>query len=105
MQDILDHFYTNTVGPYWDAERHYIDEAYQTIPFPFSEMASPSFSMDYQWAFEQLVGYINTWSAVKHYIKQVGRNPVDEIKEKLRNAWGQAVFTNVSFPVLLRIGY
>jgi ubiquinone/menaquinone biosynthesis C-methylase UbiE len=36
LQSVIDHFYTKVIGPFWDAERHYIDEAYQTIPFPFS---------------------------------------------------------------------
>ncbi|MBV9987935.1 MAG: class I SAM-dependent methyltransferase, partial [Chitinophagaceae bacterium] len=39
LQQLLDDFYRNTVGVYWDAERRYIDEAYTTIPFPFKEIA------------------------------------------------------------------
>src|SRR2546428_4753450 len=31
---IIHHFYKNILSSYWDAERRYIDELYQTIPFP-----------------------------------------------------------------------
>jgi len=70
LQTIIDHFYTKIIGPCWDAERHYIDEAYQTIPFPFEEISMPAFKIRYQWSPDQLIGYIGTWSAVKHYAKQ-----------------------------------
>jgi ubiquinone/menaquinone biosynthesis C-methylase UbiE len=33
----IDDFYAFT-GPYWDPERKYLDDRYQTIPFPFNEI-------------------------------------------------------------------
>lgn len=104
IQPIIDHFYTKIIGPYWDAERHYIDEAYQTIPFPFEEIFLPAFQMVYQWSFEQLIGYIGTWSAVKHYIKQNNEDPVLIIKDALRSAWGNQPAHSFIFPVLARVG-
>ncbi|MES2772991.1 MAG: class I SAM-dependent methyltransferase [Bacteroidota bacterium] len=101
---IIRHFYREVIGPYWDAERRYIDEAYQTIPFPFPEIEAPSFSMQYQWTTEQLLGYLNTWSAVQHYIKKHGRNPLDEVESQLLSAWNDHSTKLVRFPLLLRIG-
>lgn len=104
LQDLIDHFYKNSIGPYWDPERHYIDEAYQTIPFPFEEINAPDFKMEYNWSFEQLVGYLNTWSAVKHYQKQNHENPVDRIVQDLKEAWDGSEKTAFVFPVFFRVG-
>ena len=105
LQDIIDHFYTKIIGPYWDTERHYIDEAYQTIPFPFEEIRMADYQIVYQWSFEQLVGYIGTWSAVKHYTKQHNENPVSFIEYKLKNAWGDTATHSFTFQILLRVGH
>ena len=35
---LIDHFYRDITGPYWDHERKYVDNYYQTIPFPFKEI-------------------------------------------------------------------
>ncbi len=104
LQEIIDHFYKNIIGPYWDAERHYIDELYQTIPFPFEEINIPSCKMSYQWSFEQFTGYLNTWSAVKHYKKQNDRDPVALIANDLYKAWTSLPTHSFEFPVLLRVG-
>lgn len=104
LQEIIHHFYTKIIGPYWDAERHYIDEGLQTIPFPFEEIKTPAFTMIYEWNFEQLIGYIGTWSAVKHYAKQNQSDPILLIKDQLQSAWGNQTHYSFTFPILLRVG-
>lgn len=100
---ILRHFYENILGPYWDPERRYIDENYQTIPFPFEEIPSPEFFAEYQWSFGQLTGYLDSWSAVAHYKKKMGIDPVDLIRHELALVWELSDKT-VRFPLLLRAG-
>ena len=100
LNDAIQNLYAVTLKNYWDAERHYIDEGYQTIPFPFQEIAMPAFSIRLQWSFQQLIDYLHTWSALKHYIEQNQSDPIDQI---------QHVFTtdqmlDIEFPVLLRVG-
>lgn len=100
---ILMDYYHRIVGPYWDAERKYIDQQYQTIPFPFDEIATPKFQNRFTWTFEQLTGYLETWSATQHYKNANGCNPVDLIREPLKKTW-EAGDKQVFFPLLLRIG-
>lgn len=100
---IIQDFYRNIIGTYWDAERRYIDEEYKTIPFPLEEQQVPSFENRFKWSFEQLIGYLETWSAVKHYKDQVGNNPLDLIRETLRESWEKSD-GEVVFPLLLRVG-
>lgn len=104
IDHIITNFYTKIIGKYWDRERKYIDENYKTIPFPFEEVQTPKFENTLQWNLQHLVGYLNTWSAVKHFIKQNGYNPIDELEIELKHYWKKDEIKAVKFPVLLRIG-
>jgi len=101
---LISDFYTNTIGSFWDKERRYIDEGYRTIPFPFEEISTPQFENRHLWSLDHLVGYLNTWSAVKHFVRRKGYNPVEELKEKLKTYWQANERKEVVFPILLRIG-
>jgi hypothetical protein len=103
IDEVIAHFYKNIVGPYWDKERKYVDEGYQTIPFPFEEIKAPSFKNEFEWTPDHLIGYIGTWSAVKHYEKKNGQDPVDLVREPLLQAWGDDATKPVDFPILLRV--
>ena len=100
---LLHNFYHNIVGPYWDAERKYIDDNYKTIPFPFKEIETKQFENRFTWTLEQLTGYLDTWSATQHYIKANKSNPIDLIREDLERSWEKGD-KQVVFPQLLRIG-
>lgn len=97
-------FYKNIVGLYWDKERKYVDENYETIPFPFNEIETPKFYIKSEWTFEHLLGYFETWSAIKNFIKANNYNPVDNIFDKLKEAWGNDMIKEVKFPILLIVG-
>jgi ubiquinone/menaquinone biosynthesis C-methylase UbiE len=101
---LVDQFYRKTTGPYWDKERKYIDDHYKTIPFPFKEIETPDFSMHYNWEFGQVIGYLNTWSAVQHYIRKNNENPVEKFAEQLKQLWGNVLKRKVTFPVFMRTG-
>jgi len=99
---VILNFYENIIGEYWDEERRYLDEKYKTIPFPFNEIETPAFKQEYTWSFEHLIGYLKTWSAVKHYEKANGKNPVDLIEKELKIAFGNQ--NKIVFPILFRLG-
>lgn len=99
---ILSRFYREIIGPYWDPERKYIDENYQSIHFPFREIESPMFISIFEWKFEQLIGYLSTWSAIKHYERQNGHSPIDFIYDELKACWNDKI-RDVCFPVFTRI--
>lgn len=103
-QEIIDHLYTNVVGPFWDKERRFVDEHYKTIPFPFTELPTPEFGHTTMWDFDHLEGYISTWSATKNYIKSLGQNPFNIVKSDLKDALKTQESFQVTFPILLRLG-
>ncbi|MEZ4903978.1 MAG: class I SAM-dependent methyltransferase [Spirosomataceae bacterium] len=104
IDDIITDFYDHVIGKYWDKERKYIDEHYQTIPFPFDEIQTPNFVITKQWTLAHLIGYLNTWSATKHFIKQNGYNPIEELQKDIEQLWGNQQSKQVQFPLLLRVG-
>ena len=102
---IINKLYNDILGDhYWPKERRYIDEEYKTIPFPFIDIPSPVFNIQKKINFEQLIGYLNTWSAVKEYAKQNGQNPIELIYPELHKAWGMKQ-RQVSWPIYLKTGW
>lgn len=104
IDKIIDDFYFNVLGKYWDTERKYIDEHYQTVPFPFEEIQAPDFTKKHSWNLEHLLAYLSTWSAVGHFIKKNAYNPLKNLKNKLESLWGIKETLDVHFPILLRVG-
>jgi ubiquinone/menaquinone biosynthesis C-methylase UbiE len=96
-------FYTTIIGPYWDAERRYVDEEYKTIPFPFREIKAPKFTMEYYWTIEEFQGYINTWSALQKFMSANSHNPVPELIDQIKPYWKNERM-KISFPLHIRIG-
>lgn len=101
---IINHFYSEIIGKYWDKERKYVDENYTTIPFPFKEINCPAFKIIFEWTLEELTGYLTTWSAVQHYIKANNSNPVEIIALQLAGLFPSKQKIKGHFPVLLRAG-
>ena len=96
--------YEDILGKYWDSERRYIEEGYKTIPFPFNEIITPHFQIKTFWTFNQMIGYLNTWSSLQHYKKANDRNPLEYMFIELKEAWGDDAIKEVHFPILLRVG-
>jgi hypothetical protein len=76
INTMIQNLYAEKLDGYWDAERRYIDEEYQTIPFPFEEITVAEFKMQYQWSAAQLLKYLSTWSAIKHYCRKKSRSSI-----------------------------
>jgi len=102
---VVNEYYHDIVGPYWPPERKHIESAYRTIPFPFAELKPPAITLEAAWTLEELLGYLNTWSATQRYLAQKGAHPLDKIAEKLTTAWGDPkIKKHIAWPLLLRVG-
>ncbi|GAB4493512.1 MAG: class I SAM-dependent methyltransferase [Saprospiraceae bacterium] len=103
--EAINYLYRNILGEHWDAERHHVDAAYTTIPFPFQEIDFPEMAMTYEWSLEHLLGYLGTWSALKHFEKANGHSPLDEaFVERLKTNWHAGEIKTVRFPIFGRVG-
>jgi SAM-dependent methyltransferase len=88
IDPVLEKLEREFVGPYWPPERALVDAGYRTIPFPFEEISLPQFKMKMDWDLGRVVGYINTWSSTKAFIRAKGFNPLERIGPQLMSAWG-----------------
>jgi SAM-dependent methyltransferase len=101
---ILSRFHTETMGPYWPAQRSLVDAGYQGIELPYPELSPPGFEMKVDWDLPQLRGYITTWSAVSRYRAERGEDPVPAIMRAVAERWGNpAERRRIRWPLTLRV--
>ena len=81
-------FYHDVVGPYWPAERRWVDECYRTIPFPFAAIELAEFVIEVDWNLASVVGYVSSWSATQRYLTATGNDPIPALFERLSASWG-----------------
>jgi ubiquinone/menaquinone biosynthesis C-methylase UbiE len=104
LNKLIDKFYSQTIHKYWDAERKHVDEEYKTIPFPFEEIKNPGFATCLQWNLDNLEGYLNTWSAVQHYISTNNLNPVNDLMQEIRSQLPGDSKVEITLPIFMRFG-
>ena len=104
LNSIIHSFYRNTVGPYWDPERKYVDDHYRTVPFPYDQLPAKEFFIEQKWSLQEMLGYLNTWSSVQRFIKAKKVNPVDPLETELQKSWPSNSAVVFRFPLFLRIG-
>jgi SAM-dependent methyltransferase len=104
LNKLIDQFYYEKIYNYWDMERRHVEEEYKNIPFPFEEIKNPGFTTKLVWDLDTLEGYLNTWSAVQHFIQKNRVNPVTEFMEDVKTIFNSHLQLQISFPVFMRMG-
>ena len=103
--EIIRNFYYNTLASYWPPERKLVESGYKTLDFPFKEIEFPTVAMHALWNFNELFGYISTWSAFKELEKSGGIDKIAEFYQDLQKAWGNLNDRkDISWPISGRIG-
>lgn len=105
LQELFGRFYYDGIGRFWDPGRHFVDEGYRTLDFPFEELEAPELSIDRDLDPEAFLGYIGTWSAVRR-AEEAGRADLfrDFCADVVR-IWGDnGRPRQVSWPVTVRVG-
>lgn len=105
LEDVIAHFYEEVVGPYWDPERKHIEAGYQSIDFPFDIGEDRDFPVAFYWTLDDLLGYLGTWSAVRHYQKANGQDPIARCKADFEKSWGTQTHRKVQTPFFVRLGW
>ena len=105
IDDLIHDFYVNVVGPYWPAERKWVEDNYRSLPFPFEEIRVPSFEMTTQWSLQAVLDYLRTWSAARKYLQEKGSDSIELIHDPLEQAWGESKhLKNIAWTLHLRVG-
>ena len=104
INEIVNRYYHKVVGPFWPPERKFVEQ-FGNLPFPFHEIDPPKFEMTEHWNLDHLFGYLRTWSSTQRFIAARGSDPLQQITDDLRNAWGDPMLTRkVTWPLVVRIG-
>lgn len=105
LDDLLDLFHEDILGPYWPPERRWVETGYRDLPFPFPELPAPPFALTATWDRDELLGYLDTWSAVKGYRTARGEDPLDWLRPRLADRWANpAERRAIRWPLSLRVG-
>ncbi|HEX3166552.1 MAG TPA: class I SAM-dependent methyltransferase [Chitinophagaceae bacterium] len=104
IDDAVYSFYENITKPYWDYERKYVDELYETVEFDYELLPVKQFETILNWQREDMIGYISSWSAIQKYIKVNGHSPIPIIEEELNKLWPEGEVKKVVFPIYLKLG-
>ena len=93
------------LGDFWPERIHYLQEHYQTLPFPFEELSPPAFTIQAEWNLDQMLGFLNSWSAVRRYQEQRAIHPLRMIWTDFLAAWGESGQPRlIRWPLYLRVG-
>lgn len=101
---VIDRFYEDVVGGFWPTERRYVEEGYRTLPFPWPEISAPPFALANEWDLDQVIGFLETWSAVQRYKDHRGEDPLPGVREQLRPHWPPNGTRRLHWPIHLRVG-
>ena len=97
--------YYEILRGYWPERVKLVEERYESIPFPFEEVARWALPMVGRWGLPRLVAYLGTWAAVERYESQMRREPIEEVRRELEAAWGKPdALRDVRWTINLRVG-
>ena len=100
---IVNRYYHEVVGPFWPPERELVEQ-FANLSFPFHEIDAPQFEMTVQWNLDHMLGYLRTWSSTQRFIAAKGSDPLEQIMDALRSAWGKREqIRSVTWPLIVRV--
>jgi len=98
----IQRLYGDVLDGYWPPERRLVERGYQDLAIPFTALAVPTFEMHSCWDATHLLGYLRTWSAVRHYRESCGTDPVAALEEEVRARAG-AQSLEIRWPLAVRV--
>jgi SAM-dependent methyltransferase len=104
IEEVVKRYYYEVVGPFWPPERKLVEQ-FGNLPFPFQTIDPPKFDMTASWDLDHLIGYLGTWSSTQRFVAAKGSDPLKQITDDLRIAWGnRRQMRKIVWPLILRIG-
>nr|WP_047168770.1 class I SAM-dependent methyltransferase [Sphingomonas sp. Y57] len=105
IEAIVERFRIETLAEHWPPERALVENAYRDIHLPFPAIEAPAISIEVRWPLAALIGYLDTWSAVRALERSIGREPFDAVAADLSRAWGDpATPRTIRWPLTILAG-
>lgn len=95
--------YRDVVAPCWPPERVHVDNGYRDLVLPWPALEAPAIEMTARWTRDDLLGYIQTWSATVKLIERDGRAAVLEMCERVAAAWPDGETRMIRWPLTIRL--
>lgn len=102
LRAIVDGFYDGDLKGHWPAERRAVEEGYRSLPFPFAEITAPPFAIEAEWTAKSLLGYVDTWSAMRSLERAGGRDRFERLAAEITARAKGPIRSR--FPLALRLG-
>lgn len=105
VDKIIRHLHDVTLDSFWVYENRLVEQEYRTIPFPFEEISAPSFVSTRQFMLDDVISYLDTWSATQKYMAANGVSPTAPLWEELAAVWGNASDAKrVMWKLVMKVG-
>lgn len=105
IESIVEHFRLDVLKDYWPPERAMVENGYRDIVLPFTPITAPDFAIEVSWPLAALIGYLDTWSAVRAMEKRIGRSAFEGVAADLAAAWGdRAICRTIRWPLTILAG-
>jgi len=104
LDAIVNHYYEDIVGRYWNERRGLVERCYADLPFPYQEITVPRFEITARWNLPDLLGFLHSWSATQAFERARGYSPLDEVRPDLLAAGGEPeTLRTARWPICVRI--
>ena len=100
---IIDRFYREVVGPHWPPERRHVENGYRDLVLPWPAVEAPALAMTATWTRDELLGYIDTWSATVRMIAREGTSAVEALHHELAAVWPDGEARTIRWPLTLKL--
>jgi ubiquinone/menaquinone biosynthesis C-methylase UbiE len=101
---VVDKLHNNILFKYWLKENWMVSDKYKDLPFPYERIRTPQFTCSKMGKLKDLEGLLESWSATQSYIKANNKDPIDQIKDELSNAWGKDEAKEIRWDLTLIVG-
>lgn len=103
IDELLRTFQNEIVGEYWSPRIRIVAQGYERLDFPFDEIACPAMDVTAKWEADDMLGFLETWSASQSYFEARGVRATTKIACELAAQWGSSA-RHVRWPLTARIG-
>jgi SAM-dependent methyltransferase len=80
IDDLINESLLLKIDQFWSSGNRIVQNGYKDVEFPFVNIAMPKMEMTMLWDVNQLMDYLNTWSAVKLYNEKFKTDIIKEVK-------------------------
>lgn len=103
LGSLIREYHDGPLGVWWPPERAALMNHYPEAVLPWESVPYPDDALQCQWALQDMLGYLDTWSALVN-ARQAGEDPLADFAPALSRAWGQHTRT-VRWPLRVKAWY